>query len=90
MGLIAGGALFGALGVVFFIMNPAIRKPIVAGLTAAGVAGLFQELIQLMIQKHNDFRELFFTWDGMTLQGAIILFLYSRPFTACGAGSASG
>jgi len=75
MGLIAGGAFFGALGVVFFIMNPALRKPIVAGLTAAGVAGLFQELIQLMIQKYNDFRELIFTWDGMTLQGALILFI---------------
>ncbi len=73
--LIIGGAAFGALGVVFFIMNPAIRKPIVAGLIAAGIAGLFQELIQLMIQSYNSFRELFFTWDGMTLQGAIILFV---------------
>lgn len=73
--LIVGGAVFGALGVLFFIMNPAIRKPIVAGLIAVGVAGLFQELIQLMIQSFNTFRELLYTWDGLTLQGAVILFV---------------
>ena len=72
--LIGGGAVVGALGVLLYVMNPAIRRPLVAGLTAAGFTGLFQELIQLMIQRQNTLRELIFNWDGMTLQGAIIMF----------------
>lgn len=75
--LVAGGAAIGALGVLLFIMTPSLRRPIVAGLTAVGVTGLFQELIQLMIQNPSVMwlRQLIFNWDGLMLQGAAILFV---------------
>ncbi|MGI9413685.1 MAG: branched-chain amino acid ABC transporter permease [Hyphomicrobiales bacterium] len=76
--LVLGAALLGALGVVFYVMNPKIRRPLVAGLGAVGLAGLFQELIQLMLQtpgRVQTVREALFTWDGLTLQGAVIIFV---------------
>ena len=42
------------------------------------VAGVFQELIQLMLQQYDsisDFREFIYTWEGLSQQGAITIFL---------------
>lgn len=75
--LIVGGAVMAAVGALLFVLAPNVRRPIVAGLTAVGVVGLFQELLQLMIQNPSVqwLREALFTWDGLTLQGAAILFV---------------
>ena len=87
--LILGGALCGLLGAALYSMPRKIRRPLVIGLTWAFFAGLFQELIQLMLQYEflMKFREVFFTWDGLRLQGAFIVFgvatVVSAVWQAC-------
>ncbi len=76
--LIIAGAVFSLLGAVFYLMKPNWRKPLGAGLGAVGVMGLFQELLQLMVQSGGivqTAREALYTWDGLTMQGAIIVFI---------------
>ena len=75
--LVAGGALCGLLGAALYLMPPKLRRPLVIGLTWAFFAGLFQELIQLMLQYEflMKFREVFFTWDGLKPRGAFIVFV---------------
>lgn len=71
--LIAGAAALGLLGALLYITPPQIRRPLVLGLSWAGFIGLFQELLQLMMQYEaiDWFRTALFTWDGLRLQGAI-------------------
>lgn len=75
--LVFGGALCGLLGAALYLMAPKLRRPLVIGLTWAFFVGLFQELIQLMLQYEflMKFRELFFTWDGLKPRGALIVFV---------------
>ena len=83
--LIAGGAVMGLLGALLYITPRKVRRPVVFGLAAAGIVGLFQELLQLMLQYEGfitSFRETFFTWDGLRLQGAIALILIVGGLTA--------
>ena len=74
--LVLGGALCGLLGVALYSMPPKLRRPLVIGLTWAFFTGLFQELIQLMLQYEflMKVREVLFTWDGLRVQGAFIVF----------------
>ena len=43
------------------------------------VAGVFQELIQLMLQQYEgpvgDFRDFLYTWEGLSPQGAVTIFI---------------
>ena len=83
--LIGAGAVLGLIGVLIYISPERYRRPLVAGLTAIGLVGLFQELLQLMLQHEgplNALRELLFTWDGLSLQGAIIVGLAAVIFKA--------
>lgn len=75
--LVIGGALCGLLGAALHLMPRKLRRPLVIGLTWAFFTGLFQELIQLMLQYEflMKFREIFFTWDGLKPQGAFIVFV---------------
>lgn len=71
--LIGAGALFGLVGALLYVTPRAIRRPLVIGLAAAGFVGLFQELLQLMMQYEgviDSFREVMFTWDGLKLNAA--------------------
>ena len=72
--LIGAGALFGLWGALLYITPPSVRRPLVIGLTMMGFIGLFQDLIQLMMQQVeivDKARELLFTWDGLKWQSAI-------------------
>ena len=71
--LILGGAFCGMLGAILYIVPRRVRRPTIYGLSFMGFVGLFQELIQLMIQYEamDPFREVVFTWDGLRLQGAL-------------------
>ena len=82
--LVIGGALCGLLGDALYSMPPKLRRPLVIGLTWAFFTGLFQELIQLMLQYEflMQFREMFFTWDGLKLQGALIVFILATAVSA--------
>lgn len=71
--LVGGGAALGLLGALLYVTPRTLRQPIVVGLSAAGFVGLFQELIQLMMQHEgmvSRVRELLFNWDGLEPQAA--------------------
>lgn len=76
--LIASGTVLGVLGALFHLTPIIVRRPIVWGVAAAAFAGLFQELIQLMMQYEGfieAMRALMFTWDGLKLESAIVIFV---------------
>jgi len=75
--LIVGAALAGLLGAALRLAPPALVRPLLPGAVTVLVAGVFQELIQLMLQQWpslSDFQELFYSWEGLSVQGAVALF----------------
>ncbi len=82
--LVIGGALCGLLGAALYLMPHKFRRPLAIGLAWAFFVGLFQELIQLMLQYEflMKFRELFFTWDGLKPRGALIVFVLATAVSA--------
>jgi branched-chain amino acid transport system permease protein len=76
--LIAAAAVAGLLGAALRLAPSAVTRPLLPGAVTVLVAGVFQELIQLMLQQWpvlTDFQELFYTWDGLSVQGAVLLFV---------------
>ena len=77
--LIGGGAPAVLFGAALRISPTAVRRAIFPGAIAVAVAGVFQELIQLMLQQYEDaigdFREFIYTWEGLSPQGAITIFI---------------
>ncbi|MEJ0018618.1 MAG: branched-chain amino acid ABC transporter permease [Acetobacteraceae bacterium] len=77
--LIGGGALAGLLGAAVRSSPPALRRAVGPAAIAVIVAGVFQELIQLMLQQYDDaivdFREFIYTWEGLSVQGAVTIFV---------------
>ena len=74
MVLVQAGA--GAIGAAAPLLPSWFRRPVLAGLETAFVIGLFQDLVQLMLQSgvRASLRSLLFTGDGLALQGAVGLF----------------
>jgi branched-chain amino acid transport system permease protein len=76
--LIIGGALLSALGALLSMAPRVVQKPVIVGFAAVTFFGVFQELIQIMMQ-FGDFvgaiREAIYTWEGLTLEGAIVIFV---------------
>ncbi len=83
--LVGGGAIAGFLGAALRISPPVVRRAIFPGAIAVLIAGVFQELIQLMLQQYEgpvgDFREFIYTWEGLSQQGAITTFLLVALFS---------
>jgi branched-chain amino acid transport system permease protein len=77
--LIAGGAIAGLLGALLRSSSPIVRRAVYPGAIAIVVAGVFQELIQLMLQQYEgpigDFRDFLYTWEGLSPQGAVTIFI---------------
>jgi branched-chain amino acid transport system permease protein len=77
--LVGGGAIAGLLGAALRISPVVVRRAIFPGAIAVLVAGVFQELIQLMLQQYEgpvgDFRDFLYTWEGLSPQGAVTIFL---------------
>jgi len=77
--LLVGAALCGLLGAALSLAPSGLRRALIPGAVTVLVAGVFQELIQLMLQQYEgvvtDVREFFYTWDGLSLQGAVGLFV---------------
>jgi len=72
------GALLGLLGALPVTLPDVVRRPLAGGLTAAGLAGLFQELLRPILANSTvslPIHDLLYTWKGLTVQGAIIVFL---------------
>lgn len=76
--LIPFGAIFGFLGAGLVLLPDRIRRPLAGGLVAMGLGGLFQELVRPILANSwvtKPLHDLLYTWTGMTMRGAIILFV---------------
>ena len=77
--LICGGAAAGLMGAALRGSDAVVRRAIIPGAVAVMVAGVFQELIQLMVQQYEgvvgDIRDFIYTWEGLSLQGAVAIFV---------------
>jgi branched-chain amino acid transport system permease protein len=76
--LIGGGALAGLAGAILQRSPTRWRRSVIAGACAVVIAGVFQELIQLMLQFEGivgEIRDFFYTWEGLSPQGAAVLFV---------------
>jgi len=76
--VVAAGALAGLLGAAATFLPSAVRGPLGAGLTAAITVGLFQELLQIILQEgsvRNALREFIFVPEGLPPRGALGIFL---------------
>jgi branched-chain amino acid transport system permease protein len=76
--LIVAGALFAVLGAAVTRAPGALRMPVIVGLACVIVFGVFQELIQIMMQAGGVIellRQSIYTWEGLTAVGALAVFL---------------
>ncbi|MBN8873948.1 MAG: hypothetical protein J0H67_14015 [Rhodospirillales bacterium] len=71
---VAAGLLGAALRAI-----PALSRALLPGAIAVLIAGVFQELIQLMLQQYEgpvgEARDFVYTWEGLTQQGAVTVFV---------------
>jgi branched-chain amino acid transport system permease protein len=76
--LLLFGALLGGLGALLFMLPPRFGRPLLGGAAGAGLAGLFQELIRPILANSwvtKPLHDLLYTWSGLKLQGAVIMFV---------------
>jgi branched-chain amino acid transport system permease protein len=76
--LLGGGLLAGLIGAALRVCPPAIRSTLIAAVTAVILAGVFEELIQLMLQYEGPIgavRDTLYVWNGLTPLGAVIVFV---------------
>jgi branched-chain amino acid transport system permease protein len=77
--VLLAGALTGAIGAIVSMLPPRLRRPLVGGFTVVLSVGLFQELLQQLLQGEEGIRvtlrALIFAEGGFPLRGAIIVFL---------------
>jgi branched-chain amino acid transport system permease protein len=70
------GAVLGLAGALLYIVPEIARRPLIFGLIAAGLIGLFQELVQTTLQAEgvaSTIREFFFTYDGLKIWPALLI-----------------
>ena len=85
LALAAMGAVAGLAGAVLRLCPPAPRRAVMAGASAVVVAGVFQELIQLMLQYDGivgDIRDFFYSWEGLGQAGAVAAFAIGASASA--------
>ena len=82
--LLAVGAVAGGFGALLYGLTPRMRRPILYALVWMTSIGVFQELIQLLVQQEalDPVREWFFTWDGLRPQGALAVALVAAAVIA--------
>ncbi|HKF73377.1 MAG TPA: hypothetical protein VKB68_16610, partial [Stellaceae bacterium] len=75
--LVAAGAVLGAVGVLLAVSPAGVRKPVLVGCMAVVFFGVFQELLQIMMQFDAiaPAREFLYTYDGLTPEGAAAIFV---------------
>ena len=71
--LVVAGTMAGALGALLYHLPRSAQRPIVYALSWMAFVGVFQELIQLLVQADatDAWREWFFSWDGLRPRGAV-------------------
>jgi branched-chain amino acid transport system permease protein len=76
--LLVFGPVLGGLGAVLAMLPRRLIRPLYIGVLGAGAAGLFQELIRPILANSwvtKPLHDLLYTWSGLTLQGAVIVFV---------------
>lgn len=76
--LLVLGAALGGAGALLLLSADGIRRPLSGGLIATGLAGMLQELIRPILANSpvtKPLHDLLYTWNGLTLRGAVIIFL---------------
>jgi branched-chain amino acid transport system permease protein len=76
--MIVTGALLTVLGAALTRGPEGLRKPVTIGLAFVIVFGVFQELIQIMMQSGgaiDALRQSIYSWEGLTLKGAVTIFV---------------
>jgi len=73
--IVLAGAAVGLLGAGATLLPAATRGLVVAGVGMVSLVGLFQELIQLLLQYDAaaSVRDFIFTSDGLSLRGALVV-----------------
>jgi len=82
--MLALGAALGAAGAALVLLPGWLRRPLTGGLVASGIAGLFQELIRPVLANSaatKPLHDLIYTYTGMKLQGAILIFVVGAVAT---------
>lgn len=82
--IVAAGAVAGGAGAATALLTARWRRPVLTGLGTVFGVGLFQELIQLMLQSgiRASIRDVFFTFDGLLVRGAILVFVIASALSA--------
>jgi len=78
--LVAAGALLAVVGAGLSLAPPTLRRPVLVGLAFVVCFGVFQELIQIMMQTGgfvDTVRQALYTWEGLDPVGAIEIFAVS-------------
>jgi branched-chain amino acid transport system permease protein len=77
--LLVGGGAAGLLGAALRVSPRLVHRAVFPGAIAVVVAGVFQELIQLMLQQYEGVvgvvRDFIYTWEGLTPEGAAVIFV---------------
>jgi branched-chain amino acid transport system permease protein len=76
--MLVAGAIAGLAGAILTLTPRLIRHVLIVGCSAVIVAGVFQQLIQIMLQTSDTLttvNDLLYTWEGLTPQGAAIVFV---------------
>src|SRR5579871_3852496 len=83
--LVAGGAVAGLVGAALRASPPVVRRAIFPAAITVIMAGVFQELIQLILQQYEgpigEVRDFLYTWEGLAPQGAITIFIVVALFS---------
>jgi branched-chain amino acid transport system permease protein len=75
--LLVAATLAGLLGAALCLAPQGLRRALIPGAAAVVVAGVFQELIQLILQQYEGLSDVvgfFYTWEGLSPQGAVAIF----------------
>jgi branched-chain amino acid transport system permease protein len=76
--LLFSGVVTGLAGTLFRGASRSVRGPIVAGVVAVMIAGVFQELIQAMLPYTGALgavHQFVYVWEGLTPAGGAVLFV---------------
>jgi branched-chain amino acid transport system permease protein len=76
--LLGGGLVAGLVGAALRVCPVAIRSTLIVATATVALAGVFQELVQLMLQYEGPIgalRDTLYDWNGLTPQGAAIIFV---------------
>src|SRR3990170_675211 len=77
--VVAAGAVVGVLGAAATLLPGTVRGPLGAGVTVTIVIGLFQELLQIILQGEEGvraaIRQLIFVPEGLPPRGALEVFV---------------